>query len=102
NYNVGYSTAIYDDLGSGVNYGDFVVSVAGSHLDVLDFSLNANALADLNTAIGNRDTYFSIGGTLLPGQGGVIPEPITFVVWLLLGFCGLGIARYRMRCRADS
>jgi hypothetical protein len=60
NNNVATSAAIFDDLGTGKSYGAFVVSQTGGSVDVLNFSLNADAVADINAAAGG---WFSIGGT---------------------------------------
>jgi hypothetical protein len=107
--------AIFADLGTGTSYGSFVAG-AGSSSDVMSFSLNAAAFADINGAIGG---YFSIGGTSVngahfsgsgsePGNGGLgftqqlvliteeqtaqIPEPGALVI-LGFGLAGLGVAR---------
>jgi hypothetical protein len=61
NDNVGNSASIADDLGSGNNYGYFQVSMVGPASEVLPFTLNATAIADLNAGLGN---YFSIGGSM--------------------------------------
>lgn len=110
NNNVGSSTSIYDDLGSGVSYGEFEVLSDGLETDVLSFQLNSAALADINVAKGG---WFSIGGALLSfgspvgdgtesifgssQDGGVqrlvvevIPEPDTL---LLIGLGGLLLRR---------
>jgi hypothetical protein len=55
------SPAIFADLGSGTPYGVFSVSTGASG-DVLTFSLNAAALADINQDVGMD--YFSIGAAL--------------------------------------
>ena len=62
------NAAIYNDLGSGTSYGSFLVSTSGNSTDILNFSLNANALADLNTHISDGG-FFSIGGSIS------VPEP---------------------------
>jgi hypothetical protein len=62
NHNVGTSAAIFEDLGTGVSYGSFVVpSYSSSNVLTLTFSLNQAALAAITSATGN---FFSIGGTL--------------------------------------
>jgi len=108
NNNVGTSESIYDDLGSGISYGEFEILREGT--DVLSFELNAAAIGDINAAKGG---WFSIGGALLSGSvsqletqyffgyshdGGVqrlvlevVPEPATFVL------LGLGVLLFRMR-----
>ena len=105
NNNVGTSASIYDDLGSGVSYGEFEVLSEGLETDVLSFQLNASAISDIDTA---RGGWFSIGGDLLsPGSpvgdgtellfgssldGGVqrlvldvVPEPSTIALFVLGG-----------------
>lgn len=56
NFNQGTSAAIWQDLGSGNSYGQFVIG-SGDTEEFLSLSLNAAALADLNAATG----YFTIG-----------------------------------------
>jgi hypothetical protein len=53
---------IFDDLGSGVNYGTFAVPTFGDPNEVLEFSLNIAAITDLTSAAGHGD--MSIGGAL--------------------------------------
>ena len=100
NNNVGTSESIYDDLGSGLSYGQFEILREGLSSDVLSFELNASAISDINAGKGG---WFSIGGAMLSGSpvfetqyffgfsqdGGVqhlvlevVPEPATV---LLLG-----------------
>ena len=57
---------IFDDLGSGTSYGAFSVAGAGPAHQQLAFSLNANAISDLNDA---RGGFFSLGGTLTSAEG---------------------------------
>ncbi|MBH8573920.1 PEP-CTERM sorting domain-containing protein [Nostocaceae cyanobacterium CENA369] len=54
--------SIYDDLGSGKSYGNFKVTSFGDKNEVLNFSLNSNAIADINA---KDEKYFSIGAALL-------------------------------------
>lgn len=54
--------SIYDDLGSGKSYGNFKVASFGDKNEVLNFSLNSNAIADINA---KDEKYFSIGAALL-------------------------------------
>jgi hypothetical protein len=58
NANVGASQTIFNDLGSGSNFGSFPVA-QGSEADVLSFPLNAAGVAAFNAA---RGGFFSIGG----------------------------------------
>ncbi len=53
---------IYRDLGSGKNYGNFQVTSTGDSEEILNFTLNSKAIADINAANGK---FFSIGGKLL-------------------------------------
>jgi len=116
NNNVGTSLSIYDDLGSGVSYGEFEILSEGLSTDVLSFELNAAAIADINAGKGG---WFSIGGALLSfgspvgsgteglfgssEDGGVqrlvlevIPEPGTLFLF------GIGVLLVRMRSRIKA
>ena len=109
NDNSGFNSMIFADLGSGVSYGTFSINKTGGYYDVLSFSLNAQALDDLNSSIGS---FFSIGGRLgsmsdpndavFSGSGGIeigtqsliiTTVPIPASVWLfgsgLLGLVGM-------------
>lgn len=78
------NSTIFDDLGSGQQYGNFNVTVAGLESEILPFSLNTNAIADLNQAISLDQQFFSIGGTLTPATTSV-PESSTIAGLLLIG-----------------
>ena len=96
NKSAGPNAAIFNDLGSGTNYGNFNVTIAGSSTDVLDFGLNSSAISDINAAIANAQPAFSIGGTLTPSA---VPEPASLVVWsLFIAVCG-GATWWRRRKR---
>lgn len=56
-----YNPAIWEDLGTGTSYGSSGPIADGASTDVLSFSLNADAVADANAAIGG---YFSIGASV--------------------------------------
>ncbi len=112
NENSGLNPAIFADLGSGTSYGAFDVPGDGDILEVLEFALDGDALADIQSAAGG---FFSIGGVLTSAvstpdtrgdylfgvSGGqlngeqlviVIPEPVTGAL-LLLGLFGLARLR---------
>ncbi|MEH2183857.1 PEP-CTERM sorting domain-containing protein [Nostoc sp.] len=62
------NNTIYNDLGSGKNYGNFNVTTSGDPNEILNFALNSNAIADINARNGK---FFSIGGAL---QGDLLEE----------------------------
>jgi len=72
----GFNLAIFDDLGSGVNYGDFQVPVNNASPNervqtTMSFQLNASALSDIRNHAGG---FFSIGGSG-PTPIPAVPEP---------------------------
>ncbi|MDF5709844.1 MAG: hypothetical protein PUP90_19800 [Nostoc sp. S4] len=105
---------IYNDLGSGKNYGTFNVSSSGDSNEILNFALNSDAIADINARSGK---FFSIGGALLSnielsddylfsesGDGtlaklvlnvdsATVPEPDIFVGVVVAGVAGLWLKR---------
>ena len=112
NNNVGTNESVYNDLGTGVSYGEFEILREELSTDVLSFNLNAEAIFDINAAMGG---WFSVGGSLLsPGSPmpdgtellfgvsqydrvqqlivEVIPEPGTL---FLLGLGGLFVRKRR-------
>ena len=69
NNNVGTSFDIYNDLGSGISYGEFEIFENYNEDEILSFELNSAAVADINASAGG---WFSIGGSLLTIDGSVI------------------------------
>lgn len=89
----GPNAAIFNDLGSGVLYGEYDVTVNGNPAEVLQFALNGDAIGAINDG---PLTNFCIGGTLEPGGGSqVVPEPGTYA--LLCGLLVPGVAYLRRR-----
>lgn len=86
NNNEGTNSTIFDDLGSGQQYGSFNVAVSGNESEILSFSLNSNAIADLNSAISLNQQFFSVGGSSQPQP---VPEPSSILG--LLAFAGLSL-----------
>lgn len=83
---------VYRDLGSGDLYGSGGVSLSNVFMT---FSLNDQAVADLNEAIASGRTNFIIGGTTAP-----IPEPSTYLL-LLSGVVALLALRHRQKAHID-
>ena len=77
--------AIFNDLGSGVQYASIGVP---PYDDPMVITLNAAALADINAAAGG---FFSIGGTLTPGS--TVPEPGT------IALAGLALVGFAVKFR---
>lgn len=97
NANNGTSAAIAGDLGSGTQYGSFVISVSGNFNEYLLLGLNSAAIADLNAAIAGNDQYFSVGGSLIPGGA---PAPDAGSTMMLLGLSVVGLAAFRRKSAA--
>lgn len=90
-------TALHDALGSGTLYGLFGLT-GGQSNQQLTFNLNAAALADLNNAIANHQS-FAIGGTL--NASPPAPEPASWAM-MLAGFGAIGGAMRARRKTAVS
>lgn len=57
----GVNPAVYEDLGSGKNYGLFSVSTTGNSFDLINFRLNRSAARDINRS---RSRLFSVGSSI--------------------------------------
>jgi hypothetical protein len=89
------NATLYTELGSGVNYGSFVID-AGNSLQNLMFALNAAAVKDINAAIAGKKSEVAIAGVAVG-----VPEPSTWIM-MLAGFAGLGLAAAAGRRAAGS
>jgi len=109
------SPIIFADLGTGNSYGTFNVNT-GASTDILSFALNATALADINSTVGQG--FFSVGARVLSGPAifsasnqepgssdgqfnsvqrlvlnvQTVPEPNSLVL-MFLGLIGLGLTQ---------
>lgn len=86
------ATGIYADLGSGVIYAATGVSAADNATQVM-VTLNANALASLNTSEGGQ---WAVGGTLGKFTAPGVPEPATWGM-MIVGFGMIGGTLRRRR-----
>jgi PEP-CTERM motif len=95
------NAAIYNDLGSGSFYGSVFVPSASNGAEYL-ITLDSAAIADLQAAVNSQASYFSTGGTIVPGnvQTNTTPEPASFAM-LGLGALVLGYARRRQKMAAS-
>ena len=125
NHNGVFNSSVYADLGSGNTYGSVTLVGPGTASDIVSIALNAQAVADINTALNNylnspvtANRFFSIGADLTNNDGDdavftgsnlgnspsvarptlvvATPEPMTLVAF---GFGLLGVAGFR-RLRA--
>ena len=91
----GNSLAVYNDLGTGTQYGTTNVTGAQNNT-VIEIALNAAALASINT--GRQDGSWALGGTMVAGTS-VVPEPSTWML-MVAGLAGIAVAgRAKRRVR---
>lgn len=88
------SAAVFNDLGTGTQYGSTNVTSAQNGTTIA-ITLNAAALASLNT--GRQDGLWAVGGNI--GTTSVVPEPSTYAL-MIAGLAGIAIAG-RARRRAQ-
>lgn len=102
---------IYNDLGSGVNYGEIFLSTE-NHWQYIEIELNSDAISAINSAGG----LFAVGGSYSPNQDGAyafggsdfnvdnklilntvsVPEP-SGIALVGAGFIGLAAARLKRK-----
>jgi hypothetical protein len=81
------AVGIYNDLGSGTQYGSYVITTSSVTINI---GLDGAAIAGINAGLGN---YFSIGGSV-DTPSVVTPEPSTLAI---AGLGGLGLVFYARR-----
>lgn len=88
------SVAVFNDLGTGTQYGTTNVTSAQNGATVA-ITLNAAALASLNA--GRQDGLWALGGNI--SNTSVVPEPSTYAL-MMAGLAGIAIVgRSRRRAR---
>ena len=62
---------IFTDLGTGTSFGSTDFNTTGASTDIIDFTLNADGIAAIQTALGGGGSpnYFSIGARLTSADG---------------------------------
>lgn len=78
--------AIFEDLGTGSQYGSRIFPVNPNLLSQVAIDLSSLAILDINARKGQ---YFVVGGTVTPDQSSV-PEPSTMAL-LLLAFAAMAL-----------
>ena len=83
---------LYAALKTGRVYDDPILSPSTDPTTPLSFTLNSQALYDINGAIANHTFMFAISGHA--DLANSVPEPSTWML-MLAGFAGLGVVAHR-------
>ena len=86
------SVNLYAALKTGRVYDDPILSPSTDPTTPLSFTLNSQALYDINGAIANHTFMFAISGHA--DLANSVPEPSTWML-MLAGFAGLGVVAHR-------
>lgn len=83
------NSTIFTDLGSGTSFGSTTFNTSGAATDLIDFSLNADGLAALVSAIGaggGGTNYFSIGAVLTSSTDDFVFTSVSTASTLVIDF----------------
>ena len=90
------SSSLYQAVEKGSVYDDPILSPTTNPTTPLSFTLNSQALYDINVAIQSPTMMFALSGHAVSASS--VPEPSTWVL-ALAGFVGLGVVARRQAAR---